>query len=177
MICLGFLLTSFLVMTFLVLMFGSQTWSQWPSQLPFLLSLYLFSVTFLESIFPKVYGGSKRNSMDILLVYSKHANWFHGGSSPGNLFYCFIGCLIRHISRGSSRDWAIGDPINTSSLHFRNSADSSIIMLTGIIYGAMYGGSTTSILMNIPGESASVVYPVWMVIKWPSKEEQDRLWV
>ena len=34
---------------------------------------------------------------------------------------------------------------------------SAIIMLAGIYYGAMYGGSTTSILMNIPGESASVI--------------------
>ena len=33
----------------------------------------------------------------------------------------------------------------------------AIIMLAGIYYGAMYGGSTTSILMNIPGESASVI--------------------
>ena len=34
---------------------------------------------------------------------------------------------------------------------------SAIIMLAGIYYGAMYGGSTTSILVNIPGETASVV--------------------
>ena len=34
---------------------------------------------------------------------------------------------------------------------------SAIIMLAGIYYGAMYGGSTTSILVNIPGEAASVV--------------------
>src|SRR5262245_63139059 len=33
----------------------------------------------------------------------------------------------------------------------------AIIMLAGIYYGAMYGGSTTSILVNIPGEAASVV--------------------
>ncbi len=32
-----------------------------------------------------------------------------------------------------------------------------IIMLSGIYYGAMYGGSTTAILVNIPGETASVV--------------------
>src|SRR5687767_6966930 len=34
---------------------------------------------------------------------------------------------------------------------------SAVIMLAGIYYGAMYGGSTTSILVNIPGEAASVV--------------------
>jgi len=40
---------------------------------------------------------------------------------------------------------------------FRMSPISAIIMLSGIYYGAMYGGSTTSILVNIPGEAASVV--------------------
>jgi putative tricarboxylic transport membrane protein len=34
---------------------------------------------------------------------------------------------------------------------------SAMIMLSGIYYGAMYGGSTTSILVNIPGETASVI--------------------
>ena len=34
---------------------------------------------------------------------------------------------------------------------------SAVIMLSGIFYGAMYGGSTTSILLNIPGEASSVV--------------------
>ena len=34
---------------------------------------------------------------------------------------------------------------------------SAVIMLSGIYYGAMYGGSTTSILINVPGEAASVV--------------------
>jgi putative tricarboxylic transport membrane protein len=40
---------------------------------------------------------------------------------------------------------------------FKISATSAIIMLAGIFYGAMYGGSTTSILLNIPGEAASIV--------------------
>ena len=40
---------------------------------------------------------------------------------------------------------------------FHMSPTSAIIMLAGIYYGAMYGGSTTSILVNIPGEAASVV--------------------
>jgi putative tricarboxylic transport membrane protein len=40
---------------------------------------------------------------------------------------------------------------------FKADTTSSIIILAGIHYGAMYGGSTTSILVNIPGESASVI--------------------
>ena len=40
---------------------------------------------------------------------------------------------------------------------FKIAPVSATIMLAGIYYGAMYGGSTTSILVNIPGEAASVV--------------------
>jgi putative tricarboxylic transport membrane protein len=40
---------------------------------------------------------------------------------------------------------------------FNSTPEGAIIMLAGIYYGAMYGGSTTSILVNIPGEAASVV--------------------
>jgi len=40
---------------------------------------------------------------------------------------------------------------------FGLNATSAIIMLAGIYYGAMYGGSTTSILLNVPGETASVI--------------------
>lgn len=42
-------------------------------------------------------------------------------------------------------------------LNAEATATSSIILLAGVYYGAMYGGSTTSILLNTPGESSSVV--------------------
>ena len=45
----------------------------------------------------------------------------------------------------------------TSGLPIEMAATSSIILLAGVYYGAMYGGSTTSILLNTPGESSSVV--------------------
>lgn len=45
----------------------------------------------------------------------------------------------------------------TSGLPVEMAATSSIILLAGVYYGAMYGGSTTSILLNTPGESSSVV--------------------
>ena len=45
-------------------------------------------------------------------------------------------------------------------LVFTMSPVAAMIMLTSIYYGAMYGGSTTSILVNIPGESASVITTV-----------------
>ena len=76
---------------------------------------------------------------------------------PDNLLFCFIGCLI-----GTLIGVLPGlGPVATISLllpsTFHISPVSAIIMLGGIYYGAMYGGSITSILVNIPGEAASVV--------------------
>ncbi|MGZ3570062.1 MAG: tripartite tricarboxylate transporter permease, partial [Thermodesulfobacteriota bacterium] len=76
---------------------------------------------------------------------------------PLNLLFCFIGVLI-----GTLVGVLPGlGPVAAISLllpaTFRASPVASIIMLSGIYYGAMYGGSTTSILVNIPGEAASVV--------------------
>src|SRR5512136_2264741 len=76
---------------------------------------------------------------------------------PINLAYCFIGVLIGTLigvlpGIGTSGAVAILMPAT-----FTMPSVSAIIMLAGIYYGAMYGGSTTSILVNIPGEAASVV--------------------
>ncbi len=76
--------------------------------------------------------------------------------SPMNLLYCFLGCLLGTFvgvlpALGGAETICILLPI-TMYLD----PTQSIIMLAGIFYGAMYGGSTTSILMNIPGEAASV---------------------
>jgi putative tricarboxylic transport membrane protein len=78
--------------------------------------------------------------------------------TPTNLLFGLIGAVLgtavgvlpglgpaATISLLLPLSYAIGNPIT------------SIIMLAGIYYGAMYGGSTTSILLNIPGEAASVV--------------------
>ena len=76
---------------------------------------------------------------------------------PLNLFYCFTGVLI-----GTLVGVLPGlGPVAAMSLllpaTFHTTPVASIIMLAGIYYGAMYGGSTTSILVNIPGEAASVM--------------------
>ena len=76
---------------------------------------------------------------------------------PINLFYCFLGVLI-----GTLVGVLPGlGPVAAMSLllpaTFHTTPVSSIIMLSGIFYGAQYGGSTTSILVNIPGEASSVV--------------------
>lgn len=82
---------------------------------------------------------------------------FQVALQPANLFFCFMGVLI-----GTLVGVLPGlGPVAAMSLllptTFHLSPVSAVIMLSGIYYGAMYGGSTTSILVNIPGEAASVV--------------------
>jgi putative tricarboxylic transport membrane protein len=77
--------------------------------------------------------------------------------SPFNLMYCFIGVLL-----GTAVGVLPGlGPIATIAMllpiTFGLPPVSSLIMLAGIYYGAQYGGSTTAILINLPGESSSVV--------------------
>ena len=74
-----------------------------------------------------------------------------------NLMYCFVGCLLGTLIGVLP---GIG-PIATIAMllpaTFTLPPESSLIMLAGIYYGAQYGGSTTAILVNLPGESSSVV--------------------
>ena len=76
---------------------------------------------------------------------------------PVNILYCFIGVFIGTLVGVLP---GIG-PISAMSLllpvTLAGTPESGIIMMAGIYYGSMYGGSTTSILVNIPGEAASVV--------------------
>ena len=77
--------------------------------------------------------------------------------TPYNLFLCFIGCVIGTLvgvlpGIGAAATVAILLPVT-----FSLEPVSALIMLAGIYYGSMYGGSTTSILVNIPGEAASAV--------------------
>ena len=76
---------------------------------------------------------------------------------PINLFFCFVGVLCGTLigvlpGLGPATTIALLLPVT-----FKLTAIQSLIMLAGIYYGALYGGSTTSILVNIPGEAASVV--------------------
>src|SRR5918998_1413856 len=76
---------------------------------------------------------------------------------PMNLLACFIGVFIGTLVGVLP---GIG-PVSAMSLllpiTLAGSPEAGIIMMAGIYYGSMYGGSTTSILVNIPGEAASVV--------------------
>jgi putative tricarboxylic transport membrane protein len=76
---------------------------------------------------------------------------------PVNLLACFIGVFIGTLVGVLP---GIG-PVSAMSLllpvTLAGTPEAGIIMMAGIYYGSMYGGSTTSILVNIPGEAASVV--------------------
>src|SRR3989475_10841093 len=74
-----------------------------------------------------------------------------------NGLYCFLGCLL-----GTAIGVLPGiGPVPTIAMllpiTYTLSPTTALIMLAGIYYGAQYGGSTTSILVNLPGESSSVV--------------------
>src|SRR5215216_1579300 len=77
--------------------------------------------------------------------------------TPVNLMWCFAGCFLGTVvgimpGLGPAATIAMLLPLT-----FKMDPTSAMIMLAGIYYGAKYGGSTTSILLNVPGESSSVV--------------------
>jgi TctA family transporter len=74
-----------------------------------------------------------------------------------NLAYCFVGVALGTLIGVLP---GVGPLVTIAMLFpitFHLSAVPAIIMLAGIFYGAQYGGSTTSILVNLPGETASAV--------------------
>jgi putative tricarboxylic transport membrane protein len=90
-------------------------------------------------------------------IFANLALGFSESLAPMNLFYCFIGVLL-----GTAVGVLPGlGPLATISmllpLTYALGPIPALIMLAGIYYGAQYGGSTTAILVNLPGESSSVV--------------------
>jgi putative tricarboxylic transport membrane protein len=85
------------------------------------------------------------------------AHGFAIALSPSVLLYAFAGCVIGTLVGMLP---GVGPLAGISLLlpaSFGLDATTAIVLLAGIYYGAMYGGSTTSILMRIPGEAASVM--------------------
>ena len=76
---------------------------------------------------------------------------------PANLLFCFVGVFVGTLIGVLPGIGPLGAIALLLPSTFYISPASALIMLAGIYYGAMYGGSTTSILVNIPGEAASVV--------------------
>jgi len=90
-------------------------------------------------------------------VFDNLALGFQVALTVSNLSYCFIGVLLGTLVGVLP---GIG-PVTTVAvllpLTFSLPPEPALIMLAGIYYGAQYGGSTTSILVNMPGEASSVV--------------------
>ena len=84
-------------------------------------------------------------------------NGFTVALQPVNIFYVFLGCVMGTVigvlpGIGPAAGIALLLPLTTGM-----EPTSALILLAGIYYGAMYGGSTTAILINTPGESGSVM--------------------
>jgi putative tricarboxylic transport membrane protein len=92
--------------------------------------------------------------MDLL---SQLALGFAVALEPVNLLYCFAGVFIGTLIGVLPGIGPVGAMSLLLPVTFKATPEAAIIMLAGIYYGSMYGGSTTSILVNIPGEAASVV--------------------
>src|ERR1700747_1858009 len=74
-----------------------------------------------------------------------------------NVFYCFIGGVRGTLMGGLPGIGPVATIAMLLPVTFGLPPISALIMLAGIYYGAQYGGSTTAILVNLPGESSSVV--------------------
>ncbi|MGH8706020.1 MAG: tripartite tricarboxylate transporter permease, partial [Burkholderiales bacterium] len=92
--------------------------------------------------------------MDIL---SQLAFGFSVALSLQNLAYCFIGVALGTLIGVLPGIGPLATIGMLFPLTFTLPAVPALIMLAGIYYGAQYGGSTTAILVNLPGESSSVV--------------------
>jgi len=77
--------------------------------------------------------------------------------SAQNLFYCFIGCLLGTLIGVLPGIGPLATIAMLLPITFSVTPTAALIMLAGIYYGAQYGGSTTAILVNLPGETSAVV--------------------
>jgi putative tricarboxylic transport membrane protein len=90
-------------------------------------------------------------------IFSGLMHGFAVALQPMNLLWCLVGVALGTVVGIMP---GLGPPATIAMLlplTFLMNPASAMIMLAGIYYGAKYGGSTTSILLNVPGESASVV--------------------
>jgi TctA family transporter len=77
--------------------------------------------------------------------------------SVQNLLYCLIGCLLGTLIGVLPGIGPLATIAMLTPITFSISPVGALIMLAGIYYGAQYGGSTTAILVNLPGETSAVV--------------------
>src|SRR6185312_15863341 len=100
---------------------------------------------------------SARLEREAMNTLSQLAHGFSVAFTPANLLWCLVGTTLGTAigvlpGLGPALTIALLLPIT-----FQVSPEAAFILFAGIYYGAMYGGSTTSILLNTPGESATIV--------------------
>src|ERR1700704_3189460 len=84
------------------------------------------------------------------------AQGFAVALQPGNIMLCLIGAAVGTLVGVLPGLGPVATMALLLPLTYSMGPTGALIMFAGIYYGAMYGGSTTSILLNIPGESASI---------------------
>lgn len=90
-------------------------------------------------------------------VLQSLAHGFSVSIAPANLLACTIGVIIGTLVGVLPGLGPVGTIALLLPLSFSLDPTASLIMFAGIYYGAMFGGSTTSILLNVPGEAASLI--------------------
>ena len=90
-------------------------------------------------------------------IFSGLLSGFQVIFQPVHFLYCFLGVFVGTLIGVLPGIGPVGAMSILLPTTFGVSPIAGVVMLAGIYYGAMYGGSTTSILVNIPGEAASVI--------------------
>ncbi len=93
----------------------------------------------------------------MLEIFQNLAIGFSGAATPVNLGLCLLGCLLGTLIGVLPGVGPIATIAMLLPITYGLPPLGALIMLAGIYYGAQYGGSTTAILVNLPGESSAVV--------------------
>jgi putative tricarboxylic transport membrane protein len=93
----------------------------------------------------------------MLDVFSQFLGGLGIALQPVNILYCFVGALIGTLIGVLPGLGPVATVAMLLPVTFYLPPVSALIMLAGIYYGAQYGGSTTAILVNLPGENSSVI--------------------
>ncbi|HET9617997.1 MAG TPA: tripartite tricarboxylate transporter permease [Pseudolabrys sp.] len=90
-------------------------------------------------------------------LFSNLALGFTVAAQPANIGFCLLGALVGTLVGVLPGIGTVATVAMLLPITFSLAPVGALIMLAGIYYGAQYGGSTTSVLVNIPGEATSVV--------------------
>ena len=95
--------------------------------------------------------------MDIFSILDGFLHGLAIAAQPMNILYCLVGCLVGTLVGVLPGIGPVATVAMLLPITFYVPPVSALIMLAGIYYGAQYGGSTTAILVNLPGENTSIV--------------------